>query len=1454
MATLLQGGYEKPGNPNNGALTVSARVGSPGAFARSAVPSAQDFVYAALLYPDGSPSEQQGGLSFGETADGGKIRFMFQKPAGGVTEGLTVKVLAFLKKEGAAEADYEEKDASLVCEKVGQKIENNEINIAGSLELKPNTAGISPNGTVCLKVKVPSGHALEIGGKDKDKFTVAGDSPNYTIEQNGGGIKPGIYDLTLVLKKGGEIVLLIPDVINVWPGMRTDTWLGLPASEVESGGDGDSGGNTRILSEDTASKFFFVLGSGEGWYSANYPSVTASDDYSLGSMMKPFATMQKAVDAVIARNDGSSDYTIYVDGKVTYGGSNANGMADFSSLAQSLSLTIKSLDASRQAALDADRKSRVIHAAPASGTLNLTIQDLAITGGNHGNTGGGICLNASGANITLVNCTIKGNTADNNGGGIYVSQGIVTMNGGTIGGSADADSNNAANGGGVYVASGGRFTMNASAGISALVCKNTATTNGGGIFAENGGSVTINDGTISNNTATANGGGVYATGTLIMTGGTIGGNADADGNTANAGGGVYIDGGAFDMDGGTISHNKAATGGGVYAKEAGCSLDMSGGIISGNAAPTGSGAYITSVGMFAMSGSIQFAEDDDIYLDDGDAITISGALTAESPVATITPSAYAADRQVLSADGQGVTEIDAEICKKFAVTPQAVADGESKEWKIAPSGDGTKGILAPNPTKFYVRGANAPCYDHASASDPWYGASAASDTNDGGVKKPFATIQKALDTVFAVNDGASEYTIYVDGTFTLDGSSAGLANINARNLRLKVLSLHLTQKATLDANKLGYVLVFDGNANSEITVERLVITGGKSVTTGDGWGSPGLFIRYGKAIITDCDITDNARDNTGGGGSLCIEYCDTVTMTSCTVSGNSFTSTSGSHIGGIFIQNVAAFNMTGCTISGNTSNVSFGGIYITGTTTEGVMTDCTVSGNIGAYGAILNGGKLTMKGCTVSGNTATGNASGDYAFGGGIYNGINGTLEIEDTEISGNTASSGAGIYSVGGTVTLKSGAKVNNNIKGGGICATNGNYASDFTTLIMEDGAEISGNTSTAESGGVLVNGGSTFTMEGGTISGNTTTSKGGGVYVGANGTFTMNSGTIGGSASADANKAQDGAGVYVNKTTDGKGTFVMNGGTIIGNIASDNGGGIYVNGGDFTMTDGTAVVGNEANAYGGGVYLASGAFTMGGGTISGNTAVAGAGGVYVGGGLFTMTDGAISGNTTDGDGGGVHVVGDTLMFKMTGGIIGGGTEVDKNTARNGGGVYITGSTTTASTAATFQMTGGSIEVNTADRYGGGAYATGSYVTIEGDGKINGNNAKIDGGGLWMDTSTCDISGGTISDNTATHDGKGIYVSASTVNLSGAVEVSAGNDIYLNGENTLTVAGAFDDATRTVATITPSSYTAGKKILEGAGVTMTQDICDQFTITTPDSGGNWTIMLSGTDGVLQNN
>ena len=324
-----------------------------------------------------------------------------------------------------------------------------------------------------------------------------------------------------------------------------------------------------------------------------------------------------------------------------------------------------------------------------------------------------------------------------------------------------------------------------------------------------------------------------------------------------------------------------------------------------------------------------------------------------------------------------------------------------------------------------------------------------------------------------------------------------------------------------------------------------------------------------------------------------------------------------------------------------------------------------------------------------------------------------------------------------GGTFRMQGRASVTDNsaVQGSN---TSGVYVNGGT-FFMEDNSSVTNNTTKnerggADSGGVRVDDGGTFTMKGGTISGNTVIgtqflasnnkisvgiAAGGGVSIGENCTFNMHGGiitrntatSIGGQGPARA----VGGGVCVMN-----GTFNMQGGTITANTAkydnsgwkvmggasmwSASGGGVYIEGknGSFIMQDGT-ITRNNTNSAGGGVFIHSGTFTMNNGSISGNISPSSGAGVDVHG-SFIMVNGDISSNT----GTGVDVYD---SFTMKGGKISG----NGGPNCNGGGVCIN--------SGTFTMENGEISSSTASA-GGGVYLKAKCVFNKNGGIIYGNDA----------------------------------------------------------------------------------------------------------------------------------
>ena len=346
--------------------------------------------------------------------------------------------------------------------------------------------------------------------------------------------------------------------------------------------------------------------------------------------------------------------------------------------------------------------------APKGGGMCVNAGTLTITGGSFTKneaTGTGTdiqggAIYSEDGRLTLKSCMIGGNNSgDGNrakkGGGIYLKNVALTMQSVTV-------KNNKAltQGAGIYLAAGELKIPGGNTIADNSIIDNGNSEAGGGIYVEKG-MLTLDGGSIDGNSANANkGGGVHLkAGTFTMNSGEI------KNCSAKYGGGVSLAGkSSFTMKGGSITGCKAnvegGVGGGIYtgAKTqltlegtnsnpvviSNCTAKKTGGgmhiytnnpvtvknaRIEGNTAGNGGGVYLEQ-GTFTIAGSTRItpsteatAGKNDVFLKGEKFITISDSLTAETPIARITPENYTAGVRVLQAPS---TE-----CAKFTVTPNS---------------------------------------------------------------------------------------------------------------------------------------------------------------------------------------------------------------------------------------------------------------------------------------------------------------------------------------------------------------------------------------------------------------------------------------------------------------------------------------------------------------------------------------------------------------------------------------------------------------------------------------------------------------------------------------------------------------------------------------------------------------------------------------------------------------
>jgi hypothetical protein len=280
--------------------------------------------------------------------------------------------------------------------------------------------------------------------------------------------------------------------------------------------------------------------------------------------------------------------------------------------------------------------------------------------------------------------------------------------------------------------------------------------------------------------------------------------------------------------------------------------------------------------------------------------------------------------------------------------------------------------------------------------------------------------------------------------------------------------------------------------------------------------------------------------------------------------------------------------------------------------------------------AVASNGSLTLKNVTLTGGYAT--VDGDIG-GGAVCN--QGTLILDDVTVSDNEITGVPGTANQLGDVMSPSYAGV-----GGGVWSSG--------SLTVKDGTVLVNNIAM----------GSVATVSTALYSEFPSSAMGGGIYI-AGGNATINNSTITG------NEAVTPQG-FVNITTGGGGIYIAGGNatisnsTIIGNEAVapggyldiTGGGGIYIAGGNATITN-TTITGDKALAPqyyqttgGGGIYVAGGNATITNTTITGNEAVdpqgglttnwGGGGGIFIAGGIVYVDAFTVANtiNNTDGSG----------------------------------------------------------------------------------------------------------------------------------------------------------------------------------------------------------------------------
>lgn len=587
--------------------------------------------------------------------------------------------------------------------------------------------------------------------------------------------------------------------------------------------------------------------------------------------------------------------------------------------------------------------------------------------------------------------------------------------------------------------------------------------------------------------------------------------------------------------------------------------------------------------------------------------------------------------------------------------------------------------------------------------------------------------------------------VYVEGSFTMNGGT-----IQGNSVEYDGAGVHVAD-------------------NGNFTLNDGTIQNNNASQSGAGVSVRGAFTMKGGKIQS------NTATNHGAG---VMAREDAILDLS---GGSITTNTAAKNGGGVYIQSNNATAISGVAIESNTA-ADGGGVYVnpkagtaTVTVSAGTIQSNTATNGAGVY---VNAGMFEMTGGTISGYgtsdariSSTG--AGVYVVSGATFN-MNGANAVIENNYSSQV---GAGVY-VEGTFTMNDGTIQGNNTTGNGA----GVLVKPDAVFTMSGGT-ITNNT-TSKNGGGLFTQSTTTTITGGAIANNTATGtitdetlsdgNGGGVYVHANGILAIEDGTINNNTATG-----NGGGIYI-ATTAADATSNITGGVIEANNATD-GAGIYFNTSKAVAMSDVTIQNNIASQNGGGIYVYStSSFNMTSGTITENTAVNG-GGVYTDNkGIFTLRGGDVTSNTATGNGSGVCVsANNNKPFTMSGGTISGHGTTDERSSSIGAGVYV-------ASGSVFNMTGEDavIENNYSTKSGAGVAVAGTFTMTKGT--IQGNYTDVKGAGVYVIDGTFNLNGGSITEHgdaansvAGATEGAGVYAAGS-----GVVIMTAGNisNNYVSG------------------------------------------------------------------------
>jgi len=589
-----------------------------------------------------------------------------------------------------------------------------------------------------------------------------------------------------------------------------------------------------------------------------------------------------------------------------------------------------------------------------TGPANLTVR--RNTGGNYQ-----IFNVASGSTVSISGLTAKDGvitTANSLGAGISnlgnltLTQVVVTGN-----------TNNINSSGGVYNGGGATLTM-----TNCSVTANTSTFNGGGIFNE--GTLTMTGCTLNDNFAESSGGALFLiAGTTTLTNCTISGNNGDLGN----GGAIYV-AAPLTMTNCTLTANSAHFGSGIVLGNGGTAT-LRNNIIANNlgGGPINISGAVNSLG-HNLIGSIAGSS----------GLVASDLKNVDPKLAPL-------------ADNGGPTLTHALQSDSPAIDHGTAAAGVTLD---------QRGILRPQDDPAIPNSGGGDGSDIGAFELPSFVVINTNDAGAGSLRQALLTANQSpgADTItFSLSAGPQ--TIKLAGALPNITDSVNISNSTG--------PANLTVRRDTGGN---YRIFNIPGGGLNVVMNGLTIRDGLLIS--DGAGGAGIRsasqLTLTDCVITN---NETKNTSAAFGGGVALLGSGVGTFTNCTISGNKATPTDGSADaagGGVVIRESAAATFTGCTISDNTATDRGGGIYSNSNDSNPLtLSNCTVSGNTlipfgpSSLGAAIGiavqsaGATVRVTNCTITNNTSPETEGGirmrDVTT-------TMGTLLLRNTIIANNTA------------------------------------------------------------------------------------------------------------------------------------------------------------------------------------------------------------------------------------------------------------------------------------------------------------------------------------------------------------------------------------------------------------------------------------------------------------------